>query len=88
MAEHIDPMRPPKNWVRITPRISKPYHDYLQMLSYQTDLDISQIIRLLIHLAPYSDDFQRIIEQHSKKGRKGVIWVNDWRNDPEMWLRL
>lgn len=72
---------------RLTVRMSKDYHAYLENVAYRTHLDMSQIIRLLIHLAPDNTEFNQIIQKYTRNDRKGLLVITDFRDHEGMWKR-
>ena len=76
-----------QSYHRMTIRYNKQYHNYLEHLSYKTGLDIVQIIRLLIHLAPKNAEFNNIINQYVRNDRRGILYINDWSNNSNLWKR-
>lgn len=70
----------------MTIRINSDYNAYLENLSFATRLDKVQIIRLLIHLAPNIEEFNRIIDEYRGADRKNhYYWVNDWTEKDDLW---
>lgn len=71
---------------RMNLRYSMTYHRYLEGLAFRTRLDITQLIRLMIHLSPKHEEFKQIVEQYVRPDRKAVILLPDFDN-PNMWKR-
>lgn len=82
-----DTKLPDAGYHRMTVRMDARLHAYLEHLSYKTRLDISQIIRLLIWLAPENKEFNEIINQYTRADRRGVFYVADFRDKDYLWKR-
>ena len=70
----------------MTIRINADYNAYLENIAYLTRLDKSQLIRLLIHLAPYNAKFNELVERRIANDKRGIIFVVDWEDDFDTWL--
>lgn len=71
---------------RMQVRMSKSLHRYLEGLSFQSQLDIAQLIRLLIYLAPRNEEFNRVVESYIRPDRRAFIMMPDFNNE-NLWKR-
>lgn len=77
-----------KDYHTMSLRFDKAYADYLDDLSYRTGLPVSALVRLAIHLAPYSDDFRHQVEEHAKRRKHNVQPVPHWKKNEKIWMSI
>lgn len=66
-------------------RFNSDYYAYLQNLSYRTGLDMVQLIRLLIHLSPWNQEFNLIIDRYIKADKRNIVITHAWDEDEDLW---
>lgn len=85
-VKKIKPMDKSGNYHAMTLRMNANYNAYLDNLAFATRLDKAQIIRLLIHLSPFNEEFNQIMDRYKRADRKNHwYWVNDWEQDEDNW---
>lgn len=76
----------------MTLRMNDDYANYLDNLKIETGLDKNQLIRLLIHLAPWNEEFQKICNHYyqlnPRSSKDRFIRFNEWRMEDVGWKRL
>lgn len=70
-------------------RMNSKLNTYLEYWKMRTGVDKSQMIRLLIFLAPHNKLFNQIMESFTKPERKGIVYIHQWNDDEDdLWMKL
>lgn len=74
----VDPLKLPPDYIRLPVRLHPVYHKYLKVNALRANVDMADIVRVLIHLAPTNGDFQAWLQPRIEKHGQGIVVVRNY----------
>lgn len=68
-------------------RCPKDYAEFYDELSFTTGLSIASLVRLAMHIAPYTEEFRNAVETYAKR-HKHQHPKPSWKRHEARWLTM